>query len=153
LKVIALQMMRAPVSHPWIDLITGTPHRPPMGWARTLLLGDIGNRLDIADAEAEIASLRQAQSQSGQMLRGKELEIAGLKNELSRQKLAIQALTRFLIEKGVVNAAELDDFIAQIDAEDGVLDGKMEIDAVTRRLRFPAKPIPDGTFKKGGGAS
>ena len=121
-----------------------------MGWARTLLLGDIGNRLDIADAEAEIASLRQAQYQSGRMLRGKEQELAGLKDELGRQKLAIQALTRFLIEKGMVKAAELDDFIAQIDAEDGVVDGKMEIDAVTRRLRFPAKPIPEGTFKKAG---
>ena len=134
----------------WIDLSSGTSHDSPMGWARTLLLGDIGNRLDIADAEAEIASLRRAHDQSGRMLRGKELEIAGLKDELGRQKLAIQALTRFLIEKGMVNAAELDDFIAQIDAEDGVVDGKMEIDAVTRRLRFPAKPIPEGTFKKAG---
>ena len=29
-----------------------------MGWGRTLLLGDIGNRLDIADTERDIASLR-----------------------------------------------------------------------------------------------
>ncbi len=28
-----------------------------MGWARTLLLGDIGNRLDIGDAERDIAEL------------------------------------------------------------------------------------------------
>jgi hypothetical protein len=67
---------------------------------------------------------------------------------MGRQKLAIQALTRFLIEKGMVNAAEFADFIAQIDAEDGVVDGRMEIDSVTRRLRFPAKEIADGTFKK-----
>ena len=124
-----------------------------MGWARTLLLGDIGNRLDIADAEAEIATLRRSNDRTGRFLLGKELEIASLKDEMGRQKLAIQALTRFLIEKGMVNPAELDDFIAQIDAEDGVVDGRMEIDSVTRRLRFPSKPIPDGTFKKADGVS
>jgi len=30
-----------------------------MGWGRTLLLGDIGNRLDIDDVEREIADLRR----------------------------------------------------------------------------------------------
>ncbi len=29
-----------------------------MGWGRTLLLGDVGNRLDIGDCEREISSLR-----------------------------------------------------------------------------------------------
>ena len=30
-----------------------------MGWGRTLLLGDIGNRLDIQDTEQDIAQLKQ----------------------------------------------------------------------------------------------
>src|SRR4029450_13939061 len=30
-----------------------------MGWGRTLLLGDIGNRLDIENTERDIASLKQ----------------------------------------------------------------------------------------------
>ena len=30
-----------------------------MGWARTLLLGDIGNRVDIADAERDVADVRR----------------------------------------------------------------------------------------------
>ena len=29
-----------------------------MGWARTLQLGDIGNRMDIADAERDVADVR-----------------------------------------------------------------------------------------------
>lgn len=30
-----------------------------MGWGRTLLLGDIGNRLDIADVEVDVAMLKR----------------------------------------------------------------------------------------------
>ena len=30
-----------------------------MGWGRTLLLGDIGNRMDIADAELEISRIKR----------------------------------------------------------------------------------------------
>jgi hypothetical protein len=33
-----------------------------MGWLRTLFLGEIGNRLDIADAERHIGDLRIRQS-------------------------------------------------------------------------------------------
>ncbi len=31
-----------------------------MGWIRTILLGDIGNRLDIEDSEQEIERLKKA---------------------------------------------------------------------------------------------
>ncbi len=31
-----------------------------MGWGRTLLLGDIGSRLDIADTERDIEKLKPA---------------------------------------------------------------------------------------------
>lgn len=110
-----------------------------MGWARTLLLGDIGNRLDIADAEGEINRIERQQLRAESALNAKEREIAALKDELGRQKLATQALTRFLIEKGVIEAAELADFISQVDAEDGVIDGKMSINPATRRLQFENK--------------
>ena len=113
-----------------------------MGWMRTLLLGDIGNRLDIADAEADIERLRRANERAGLALRSSESEMEMLRNELGRQKLAVQALTRFLIDKGVVAAAELEEFIARIDAEDGVVDGKMELQPAKRRLVVPEK---DGT--------
>ena len=119
-----------------------------MGWARTLLLGDIGNRLDIADAETEIGRIQRNQDSARNELQAKDREIATLRDELGRQRLAIQALTRFLIEKNVIDAPGLSDFIAQIDAEDGVVDGKMALDPETRRPHFPAKKIPSGTFRK-----
>ena len=122
-----------------------------MGWARTLLLGDIGNRLDIADTEDSIRRMQDANRHTKSVLQSKDEKIAMLRGELGRQKLAIQALTRFLIEKGFIKGEELADFITQIDGEDGVVDGKMEIDTGTRRLVFSGKEVPPGTFKKSDG--
>ena len=31
-----------------------------MGWGRTFLLGDVGNRLDISDCEADIRVLKES---------------------------------------------------------------------------------------------
>jgi hypothetical protein len=71
-----------------------------MGWMRTLRLGDIGNRLDIADTEDDIRALRNHHREGAKSLDEKTREIDQLQNELGRQTLAIQALTRFLILKG-----------------------------------------------------
>ena len=101
-----------------------------------MLLGDIGNRLDIADAEREISLVRSSQARSARNLHAREIQISALRDELGRQKLAIQALTRFLVERNVISRSELDDFIAEVDAEDGVIDGKMSLDPVKKRLVF-----------------
>ena len=66
----------------------------------------------------------------------KELTIEGLSNELAQQKLAVQALTRFLVKKGIVDSDQLNDFIKEVDAEDGLIDGKMTMTQGKVRLRF-----------------
>lgn len=103
---------------------------------RTLLLGDIGNRLDIQDTEREINAVRRSLSLAEMEQGAREREVTLLKEELAQMKLATQALTRFLVEKGVVNQAELDAFIVEVDGEDGVIDGKMTLDVERRCLRF-----------------
>ena len=120
-----------------------------MGWMRTLLLGDIGNRLDIADTERSVSALRQSQQRTVKNLHARDREIERLKDELERQKLAIQALTRFLVQKDLINDQELQEFIEAVDAEDGVVDGKMTIDTRGKpRLVFSSeKKITPGTFK------
>jgi hypothetical protein len=51
-----------------------------MGWARTLLLGDIGNRLDIKDTQRDIARLK--------------LEIAGTFNKgMTQDRMANSSCT------------------------------------------------------------
>lgn len=114
-----------------------------------MLLGDIGNRLDIEDTEQDIARLSQRQSRSVKALASKQREIETLQDEVGRLKLATCALTQFLVLNGTVRQEELDEFIREVDAEDGVIDGKISVDRSSRRLRYSKRPdIPDGTFRK-----
>jgi len=121
-----------------------------MGWMRTLLLGDIGNRLDIADTERSVSYLEQDQQRTRRELHERELQIANLKDEVERQKLAIQALTRFLVHKELIDEQELEDFIEEVDGEDGVVDGKMSVDISGRpRLVYSSKKkVPKDLYPK-----
>lgn len=56
---------------------------------RTLLLGDIGNRLDIADTERSVSALSQSNRRTAAKLQRRELDIEMLKDELERQKLVV----------------------------------------------------------------
>ena len=107
-----------------------------MGWMRTILLGDIGNRLDIADTEVDLAKVKSRQKMAERKLAAKDLDLETLKSHVARQQLAIEALTRFLVEKKVIDQDELDAFVKEVDAEDGVIDGKLTLDPVKRRLVF-----------------
>lgn len=95
-----------------------------------------------------IRAMRASQQSAARALKSKEQTIRQLRDELGRQNLAIQALTRLLIEKDIIKEVELDDFIAGIDAEDGVIDGKLAIQSGARRLVFEKKKIPAGTFRR-----
>ena len=107
-----------------------------MGWMRTLLLGDLGNRLDIADTERKIRSVKIANTRARAQLAAKSSQISALRSELDRQKLAIEALTRLLIAKGLIDAEDLGAFVEKIDAEDGEIDGKLAFDGSTGKLRL-----------------
>ncbi|MEM7576723.1 MAG: hypothetical protein AAF328_04530 [Planctomycetota bacterium] len=52
-----------------------------MGWARTLLLGDIGNRLDIGDVEQDLGHLRRRLQQAHRDLVTTEQRLVRLERE------------------------------------------------------------------------
>ncbi len=56
-----------------------------MGWGRTLLLGDIGNRMDIADTEEEIRRIKRGLSGSfsRDQSQGAKLESLARENALT----------------------------------------------------------------------
>ena len=82
-----------------------------MGWGRTLLLGDIGNRLDIGDCEREIFGLKRK-------LRSKTSIDRGQSKEIERLEMYLGALTRLLVAKGVVQEDELGGLLDLVDQED-----------------------------------
>jgi hypothetical protein len=95
-----------------------------MGWGRTLLLGDIGNRLDIADTEREIATLKREIASSFRNDMSQDEKIGALITENAQLKLGFASLVRLLIRKGSISSDELAAVVAAVDAEDGSADGQ-----------------------------
>ena len=95
-----------------------------MGWGRTLLLGDIGNRMDIEDTERDIKNLRGRLSRSGVRDISQDKKIDLLLTENAELKLYLASLVRLLTSKGTISPEELRAMVEAIDAEDGISDGK-----------------------------
>jgi len=86
-----------------------------MGWARTLLLGDIGNRLDIADNEERVSRLRSDLHSKRRKDASQDAAIDRLVSENDQLKLAVAGLVRLLVDKGVASEAEIESLVRQMD--------------------------------------
>ncbi len=88
-----------------------------MGWGRTLLLGDIGNRLDIADTERDIASLRSRLHSKAGTDQAQDKRLGDLERENDQLKLYLASLIRLLVSKGTLSHDELAAFVDFIDTD------------------------------------
>jgi hypothetical protein len=88
-----------------------------MGWGRTLFLGDIGNRLDIADTERDIKNLHQKISKKSRVDQQQEERLKELEIENDQMKLYLASLIRLLVSKGTLSQHELHAFVDIIDDE------------------------------------
>ncbi|MDX9755004.1 MAG: hypothetical protein RBU29_13655 [bacterium] len=97
-----------------------------MGWGRTFLLGDIGNRLDIEDCEQTIGEMKFHLSQKERLDENQDDRLAALQRENDELKLYLTVITRLLIAKEVIDREEISRLITAIDSEDGQIDGKFD---------------------------
>lgn len=95
-----------------------------MGWGRTFFLGDIGNRLDIADTERAVAELKREINKAQRQDRSQDETLRRLVAENTELKLYLAALMRLLVTKGAISRDELTSVVEAIDAEDGRADGR-----------------------------
>lgn len=90
-----------------------------MGWMRTLFLGDIGNHLDIEDNRRDTDMLRAWLQKSAHQQQAVDSEqsgkIASLQAEVEDLEMAVAALTRLLMSRGVVTEAEVAAIVERID--------------------------------------
>jgi Tfp pilus assembly protein PilO len=93
-----------------------------MGWGRFLLLGDLGQQLDLSDQRREMRDLR-AELRRTQRSQADATTLAELRAENDELRLYLTALMRLLATKGVVTREELEQIVEAIDAEDGENDG------------------------------
>jgi chromosome segregation ATPase len=101
-----------------------------MGWGRTFLLGDVGNRMDISDCEQDIRVLKESLMEIHQEEQEQDTELMILKRENDELKLYIASIIRLLTNKGMLTAEEIKKMVDIIDAEDGAMDGKVRGDVM-----------------------
>lgn len=99
-----------------------------MGWGRTFLLGDIGNRLDIDDCEQDIRVLKESLMEMYQEGHAVDAELRVVQMENNQLKLYLAALIRLLTGKGIIAREDIQKMVDIIDAEDGAMDGKKDGD-------------------------
>ncbi len=101
-----------------------------MGWGRTFILGDVGNRLDISDCEEDIRILKESLMEMHQEGHEVDSELRAVQMENSQLKLYISAMIRLLIAKNVLTKEEIQSMVEIIDGEDGARDGKARGDVI-----------------------
>ena len=95
-----------------------------MGWGRMLLLGNVGQQLDIQDTERALAQLAQQLRETGQFDREVARRLDNVVAENAELKLYLAAIVRLLVSKNVVTPGELKQIVEVIDRSDGQADGK-----------------------------
>ncbi len=92
-----------------------------MGWGRMLLLGNLGQQMDIQDQQTQIEEmqnqLRGLRARSGPT--DLATRVGQLERELDEMRLYVTALIRYLAEKGGLNKAEFAQLVEAIDGSDG----------------------------------
>ena len=86
-----------------------------MGWGRMMLLGNVGQQLDIGDLENAVEQMRGDFAQKDEVDREQGQEIAQLKNENHELKLYLATLIRLLVSKGVLNQEEVGAIVSAIE--------------------------------------
>ena len=95
-----------------------------MGWGRTFLLGDVGNRMDISDCEQDIRVLKESLMELHQEENEVDAELYAVQMENNQLKLYLAAVIRLLTSKGLIAKEDIQKMVEIIDAEDGAMDGK-----------------------------
>jgi hypothetical protein len=94
-----------------------------MGWGRMLLLGDVGQQLDIKDQREALEEMQTSISIERAMREGADELVGRLKRENQELKLYLAAVVRLLLAKKVVTVAEITNIVDVLDREDGKKDG------------------------------
>ncbi|MBN2577943.1 MAG: hypothetical protein JXB10_03050 [Pirellulales bacterium] len=82
-----------------------------MGWGRTFLLGDIGNRLDIQDCENDIQAMKDAILSTKRLDEKQEEKLQRLEEDLDEMKMYFTAIISVLRNKGLAAEAEIQSMV------------------------------------------
>lgn len=86
-----------------------------MGWGRMMLLGNVGQQLDIGDIEKAVTEMQGAFLDNQRVDLDQARSIAALKRENRDLKLYLATLIRLLVSKGVVRPEEIETVVRAIE--------------------------------------
>lgn len=86
-----------------------------MGWGRMLLLGNVGQQLDIGDLNNAIAGMQNAFANNRDLDREQGRAIQQLQQENQELKLYLATLLRLLVARGVLRADEEETVVRAIE--------------------------------------
>ncbi len=86
-----------------------------MGWGRMMLLGNVGQQLDIGDIENAVTEMQGAFLDNQRVDLDQAKSIAALKRENRDLKLYLATLIRLLVSKGVVKPEEIETVVRAIE--------------------------------------
>lgn len=86
-----------------------------MGWGRMLLLGNVGQQMDIDELTDYLNKAVAEMNQNQTIDRQQSAEIARLKAENQELKLYVLGLIRLLSAKKVISEAEVNQLVIAID--------------------------------------
>jgi hypothetical protein len=88
-----------------------------MGWGRMLLLGNVGQQMDIGDLDQTVDQMRAAFRQNQIEDREQAQSIEQLQQENHDLKLYLATLMRLLVAKGVLKQEEVDSAVQAIEKQ------------------------------------
>ena len=86
-----------------------------MGWGRLLLMGNVGQQLDIGDLEGSIKEMQSAVLENQNVDLSQARSIADLQRENRELKLYLATLIRLLVSKGVLKTEEVEATVNAIE--------------------------------------
>lgn len=96
-----------------------------MSFFHYLFDNDWMQRADIDHLEERASELEYRVLRSGQSSKDLETDVTQLRRDVSRMMLVLEAVQRTLADKGICSREDLVRRMQAIDAEDGVVDGRM----------------------------
>jgi len=86
-----------------------------MGWGRMMLMGNVGQQLDIGDLENAVEQMRGEFQEKEQIDREQGQDIERLKKENHELKLYLATVIRLLVSKGVLKQEEVETVVRAIE--------------------------------------
>ena len=86
-----------------------------MGWGRMMLMGNVGQQLDIQDFGNTVSQLQTVLEQTQNLDLQQERTLDELRTENRELKLYLATLVHLLVAKGLIQQAEVDAAVHVID--------------------------------------